>query len=91
MVVLPTVAERASRSGPTASATRYVDMRGVSRKRTTFLPVRGSTRSCAGGSFDTTSSDGATTAVTSKRAFIAGSSKQGNARRASVASNWVNA
>jgi hypothetical protein len=75
-------------SSPTTKATRYVDMRMLSAKVTARRPGP------AGDSLITAVLEMAarpsgTTSVTPKTAFAAGSSQHGNARRASVASNWV--
>jgi len=59
----------------------------VSAKVTTFRPR--STRSPTTDVFDTAVSFGSITSVTANTALKAGSSQHGNARRASVASNWV--
>ena len=59
----------------------------VSAKATTFLPP--SRRSETMAVFDTAVRAGSITRVVAKTALKAGSSQQGKARRASVASNWV--
>src|SRR5262249_15134890 len=74
-------------SSPTTMATRYVDMTIESAKRTI---LRGPSRvSLATRVFDATVRVGSTASVTLNTALKAGSSQQGNARRASVASNCV--
>jgi hypothetical protein len=77
-------------SGPTTKATRYVDIGMVSAKRMRTRPSSRAERSSSG-PLDTASRSSATSSVTPKTALKAGSSQQGKARRASVASNWVTA
>jgi hypothetical protein len=86
--VRPTITGGVASSSPTTKATKYVDILMVSAKRTTLRPS-------PNGSSDTievlemATSRSGTTRVTENTALNAGSSQQGNARRASVASNWV--
>ena len=68
-------------------ATRYVDILMLSAKRTTFLPA--SMDSDAMDVFDTAVRPGSMTRVVANTALKSGSSQQGKARRASVASNCV--
>src|SRR5262245_30378858 len=85
--VLPTMTGAVASSSPTTYATRYVDIEIVSAKQTTFLPrsvVSETTRV-----FETAVSAGSITSVDANTALKSGSSQQGNARRASVASNCV--
>jgi hypothetical protein len=69
------------------NARRYVDIFGLSTKRTAFVPL-----SCGVSLLDERVGDGrkidGMTRVTWK-ALADGSSQHGKARRASVASNWV--
>ena len=65
-----------------------MDIRGVVSKRTAFLPP-GAGSTPAMGMFEMASSSAGTTSVTSNVALTDGSSQQGKARRASVASNCV--
>ena len=74
---------------PTANARRYVDIGGVSAKRTIFRPPSVATDSS--GMFEMAARCPGTTIVTEKVALSDGSSQQGNARRASVGSNCVDA
>src|SRR5262249_54068067 len=75
-------------SSPTTRATRYVDILMVSAKRTTLRPSPvGSSDTIA--VLEIAVSRSGTTRVTENTALNAGSSQQGKARRASVASNWV--
>ncbi len=60
----------------------------MSAKRTARRPSA-SSDSAAIAALDTTVSPGSTCSVMAKTALQSGSSQQGNARRASVASNWV--
>jgi hypothetical protein len=68
-------------------ATRYVDIFMDSAKRSTRFPP--SCRSSTIRVFEMAVSAGSIARVTAKTALNCGSSQQGNARRASVASNWV--
>ena len=63
-------------------------MTGVSAKRTAFRPPPASC-SLSTGMLETATRSLGTRRVTWKLAFLAGSSQQGKARRASVGSNWV--
>ena len=74
-------------SSPTTKATRYVDIFIVSAKVMTLrCPSR---RSDTMRVLETAVSAGSMASVLAKTALNAGSSQQGNARRASVASNCV--
>ena len=74
---------------PTSSATRYVDMRGVVAKVTVCLPAAGPGTSETWRPLEMPMSPSSRTTLMSNVALSAGSSKQGNMRRASVASSWV--
>jgi hypothetical protein len=76
---------------PTRNATRYVDIFGVVANATVCLPATGPGVSDTIFVFEIAVSPASTTSETSNVAFSAGSSKLGNARRASVASNCVTA
>ena len=65
-----------------------MDIFGDSAKRTVFAPPSAGVSLTICVLEMATRSEG-TTSVTSKVALTAGSSQQGKARRASVASNWV--
>ena len=73
---------------PTMKASRYVDIFGVGAKRISFVPSLAGV-SASGMVLDTAVSSDGMRRVSSKVALAAGSSQQGKARRASVASNWV--
>ena len=76
--------------GPTVNASRYEDITGVSRKTVRWRPVAAaSVRST--GMFDMAARVASWISSTVNRALNSGSSKQGNARRASAASNCVTA
>ena len=83
-----TITGSVATSSPTTKATRYVDILIESAKRTTFRPVPVGASSITLVLEIATRRSG-TTSVTEKTALHAGSSQHGNARRASVASNWV--
>src|SRR5215208_138955 len=85
--VAPTVTGAVASSSPTMYATRYVDILMVSANTTTFLPA--SMRSDTIDVFETAVRTGSITSVEANTALKSGSSQHGNARRASVASNWV--
>ena len=67
-----------------------MDITGVSANRTVLKPPS-PVSTALGGMFETATRSNGTTSVTANTAFCAGSSQHGNARRASVASNWVTA
>ena len=75
---------------PTRNASRYVDMRGVVAKLTACLSAPAGL-SATTFVFEIAVSPLSTIKVVSKVALYAGSSKLGNARRASVDSNCVTA
>ncbi len=75
--------------GPTASATRYEEIGGVSENDTIRRPPFVSSETAL--PFASTSLPAGASTVSAQRALNAGSSKQGNTRRASAASNWVTA
>jgi hypothetical protein len=85
-----TVAAEHSKS-PTASATRYVDIFGVVSKVTVCLPAPGPGVSDTTAPFEMARSPASMTAVSENVALKAGSSNEGNIRRASVASSCVTA
>ncbi len=66
-------------------------MRGVVAKVTVLVPGSAPGASRSGAPFEMATRSAGTVADRSKRALKAGSSKQGKARRASVASNCVKA
>ena len=70
------------------NASKYVDITGVSANSMRFLLLVVCDSRVTGMLETAMSSDGISS-VTLKRALMAGSSQQGNARRASVASNCV--
>jgi hypothetical protein len=76
---------------PTASATRYVDIFGVVSNLTVCFPGSGPGVSAVTAPFEIARSAASMIAVTAKVALKAGSSNDGNIRRASVASSWVTA
>jgi hypothetical protein len=76
---------------PTRNATRYVDIFGVRANCTVCSPTAGPAVSETTLVFEITISSFGATMVVSKVALYAGSSKDGNARRASVGSNCVTA
>ena len=75
-------------SSPTTNATRYVDILIVSPNSTRTRPSPSDVRSTSG-PFESATRPSATTSVIEKTALNSGSSKQGKARRACGASNWV--
>ncbi len=83
--VSPTNMGSVASNSPTTKATRYVDIGIVSANRTTFLPPSDDSERIL--VFDTATWFEATTSVTEKTALKSGSSQEGNARLASVASN----
>src|SRR4051812_3030641 len=74
---------------PTASATRYVDIFGDLENVSVCLPAPGPGLSSTMRPLEMAVSAASIVAVMENVAFNAGSSKQGNARRASVGSNCV--
>ena len=76
---------------PTRNASRYVDIFGVRANVTVCSPTAGPAVSAITFVFEITMSCFGATIVTSNVALKAGSSKDGNARRASVDSNCVTA
>mmetsp|Transcript_28630 Transcript_28630/g.71866 ORF Transcript_28630/g.71866 Transcript_28630/m.71866 type:complete len:276 (+) Transcript_28630:1776-2603(+) len=77
-------------NSPITSASKYVLIFGVSRNSTTcFSASVESTTRLATGVLATTSRCLSTVTVRAKTALRAGSSQHGKARRASMASNWV--
>src|ERR1700733_7291929 len=74
---------------PTTSATKYVDIFGVSSNLTILRFVLASTASASNGAFDIAVSPGSMLVEILKVALCWGSSMQGNIRRASVGSIWV--
>ena len=79
-----TITGSVASSGPTTTATRYVLIGMVGANRTATLPSDCSVRSTSGPLL-TAMRCGSTTSVMSNTALKSGSSKQGNARRQSVA------
>src|SRR6516165_3238153 len=84
----PTSIGAVDSNGPTTKATRYVDIRIVVANRTSRRPSSSDVSEVIA-PFDTEVRPAGTTKVTANVALNVGSSKHGNARRASVASNCV--
>src|ERR1700744_405485 len=76
---------------PTRNATRYVDIFGVRANCTVCSPIAGPAVSEITFVFEITMSSFGATMLTSNVALYAGSSHDGNPRRASVGSNCVTA
>ena len=76
-------------SGPAAKASRYVDIFGVCWKETTDAPSPRVRCAATGMLLSAVNPAGTPSTVREKRALRAGSSKQGKALRAYVASNCV--
>ena len=74
---------------PTSNATRYVDIRFVVANVMVCLPGPGPGVSDSTRPFEIAVSRSSIVAESANVAFSAGSSKEGNARRASVGSSWV--
>ena len=74
---------------PTAMATRYEDIFGLSANLSVCRPAPGPGVSDSSRPFEIAESFASIVSASENVAFSAGSSKHGNARRASVASNCV--
>ena len=86
---MPSASPFEHRQSPTAIATRYVDILGVVEKRSVCFPAAGPGVSEAILPLEMAVSPSSTTRVMAKVALSAGSSNDGNARRASVGSICV--
>ena len=88
---VPSAAPVRQTKSPTIMATRYVDIFGVVANFSVCLPASGPGSSDSTAPFEMAVSAASTMSETSNVALNRGSSNDGNARRASVASIWVTA
>src|SRR5579883_2328496 len=88
---IPSASPSTDSNRPTANATRYDDILAVVANRTVCLFSPGPGVSDITRPFEIAVRSLSVVTAMSKVALNAGSSKEGKARRASVASNWVTA